>query len=364
MEVVRAVVSGIMMMVLKLTASDRETLEARVRSRSLRADDVRRSKLILMLADEKSYTEIQANLGCNAGYVSRWKKRFEQEGLAGLYARNAGGKPVALTPALEAKILARTAKKPNDGTTHWSTRRLARSMKLSNHMLVARAWKRANLKPHRIARYMASTDPDFETKAADVIGLYVNPPQHAAVFCVDEKTAIQALDRLDPVLPLSPGRLERHGFEYYRHGTLSLYAALNTRTGRVIGKTAVRHTSEEFVAFLEQVVASQPPGKEIHIIADNLSAHKTKRVKAFLGDRLNVHLHYTPTYSSWLNQVEIWFAKIERDVIARGVFTSKADLKRKLMRFISKHNETARPIKWSYSNPSNRITATSGVTRH
>jgi len=350
--------------VLKLTPSEREALESRLRSRSLRADDVRRSRLILMLADGKSYSEIQASLGCNSGYVSRWKSRFEKERLAGLYARNAGSKAAVLSPALEAKILARTAKKPTDGTTHWSTRRLARAMNLPNHMLVARAWRRANLKPHRIARYMASNDPDFETKAADVIGLYVNPPQHAAVFCVDEKTAIQALDRLDPVLPLSPGRLERHGFEYYRHGTLSLYAALNTKTGEVLGKTAARHTSEEFVAFLEQVVSSQPRGKEIHVIADNLSAHKTKRVAAFLADRPNVHLHYTPTYSSWLNQVEIWFAKIERDVIARGVFTSKADLKRKLMRFISKHNETAKPIKWSYTNPSHRITSDSGVTRH
>ena len=141
---------------------------------------------------------------------------------------------------------------------------------------------------------MASPDPEFETKAADVIALYVNPPQHAAVFCVDEKTAIQALDRLDPVLPLSPGRLERHGFEYYRHGTLSLYAALDTRTGEVMGKTAARHTTEEFVAFLGQIVAGQPPSREIHIILDNLSTHKTARVRQFLADHPNVHLHFTP----------------------------------------------------------------------
>lgn len=343
--------------VLTLTPAEREALESRVRSRSLRADDVRRARLVLMLAEGLSYMEIQTTLACNSGYVSRWKKRFEAGRLAGLYARNAGSKAAVLTPSLEARILARTAKKPTDGTTHWSTRRLARAMKLSNHMLVARAWKRANLKPHRIARYMASNDPDFESKAADVIGLYVNPPQHAVVFCVDEKTAIQALDRLDPVLPFSPGRLERHGFEYYRHGTLSLYAALNTRTGHVVGKTTQRHTSEEFVAFLEQVVATQPAGKEIHIVADNLSAHKTKRVVAFLEAKPNVHIHYTPTYSSWLNQVEIWFAKIERDVIARGVFTSKADLKKKLLRYIDKHNDVAKPIKWSYSTPSRRIAA-------
>src|SRR5205814_4032296 len=201
-------------------------------------------------------------------------------------------------------------------------------------------------------RYMLSDDPDFETKAADIIGLYLKPPQHAVVFCVDEKTAIQALDRLDPVLPMSPGRAERHGFEYQRHGTLSLYAALNTTTGEVIGKTAARHTSEEFVAFLADIAVHQPKRREIHIIADNLSAHKT------------IHIHYTPTYSSWLNQVELWFAKIERDVIARGVFTSVPDLRRKLMRYIRQYNKAPRTIKWRYRDPTRRITLDSLVTVH
>ena len=193
--------------------------------------------------------------------------------------------------------------------------------------MVQRVWNKHGLKPHRVERYMASNDPDFETKAADIIGLYLNPPDHAAVFCVDEKTAIQALDRKDPVLPLSPGRVERHGFEYYRHGTLSLYATFDTKTGEVLGKTAARHTSAEFVAFLHDLVVHQPKGREIHVIVDNLCAHKTKSVRAFLDDHPNVELHFTSTYSSWLNQVELWFAKIERDVIARGVFTSATDLK-------------------------------------
>jgi len=211
---------------------------------------------------------------------------------------------------------------------------------------------------------MASNDPDFEAKAADVIGLYLNPPAHAAVFCVDEKMAIQALDRLDPVLPLSPGRIERHGFEYYRHGTLSLYAAFNTETGEVLGKTAARHTSAEFVAFLADIVAHQPKRKEIHVICDNLSTHKTKGVDAFLAEHPSVQLHYTPTYSSWLNQVELWFAKIERDVIARGVFTSVVDLKRKLLRYIRKYNDAPKPVKWVYRAPTHRITTDSRVTVH
>jgi transposase len=264
---------------------------------------------------------------------------------------------------LEAKILDWTRRPPSDGSTHWSSRKLAKALGV-NHMMVARVWKRAGLRPHRLERYMASNDPQFEQKAAEVIGLYVNPPQHAAIFCGDEKTAIQALDRLDPVLPLSPGRAERHGFEYYRHGTLSLFAALNTRTGTVLGQTTPRHTTEEFVAFLTQLVALEPSGREIHIIADNLSSHKTQRVRQFLSAHPNVHLHFTPTYSSWLNQVEIWFSKIERDVIARGVFSSVQDLARKLMRYIRHHNRSPQPIKWSYRDPSHRITFDSAVTVH
>ena len=197
-----------------------------------------------------------------------------------------------------------------------------------------------------------------------MIGLYLHPPQHADVFCVDEKPAIQALDRTDPVLPLSPGRAERHGFEYVRHGTLSLYAAFNTKTGEVLGKTAPRHTSAEFVAFLTDIVTNQPNGKEIHVIADNLSAHKTARVEAFLAQYPRVQLHFTPTYSSWLNQVERWFAKIERDVIARGVFTSVTDLKRKLMRYIRHYNTQPKPVKWKYFDASRRITPESIVTVH
>jgi transposase len=265
---------------------------------------------------------------------------------------------------MEAQVLACMQKQPPDGSTHWSCRKLADHLGIS-HMMVARVWKRAGLQPHRIERYMMSDDPEFESKAADVIGLYVNPPQHAAVFCVDEKTAIQALDRLDPVLPLSAGRAERHGFEYYRHGTLSLYAALNTKTGEVLGKTAERHTSEEFVAFLSDLLAHQPSHKEIHVIVDNLSAHKTERVKQFLHRHRRVHLHYTPTYSSWLNQVELWFSKIERDVIARGIFTSVKDLARKLLRYIRRYNDNPKPIRWTYRDTSNRILGPdSSVTVH
>jgi transposase len=348
---------------LRLAPPERRELQSRVRSRILRAGDVRRARLILMLADGESWASIEEELGCSSAYVDRWQKRFQQHRLAGLFARHRGRQVEKRTPKLEARILDWTRRPPTDGSTHWSSRKLAKALGV-NHMMVARVWKRAGLRPHQLERYMASDDPDFENKAADVIGLYVNPPQHAAIFCIDEKTAIQALDRLDPVLPLSPGRAERHGFEYYRHGTLSLFAALNTRTGTVLGQTAPRHTTEEFVAFLAQLVALEPKGREIHIIVDNLASHKTQRVRQFLSEHPNLHLHFTPTYSSWLNQVEIWFSKIERDVIARGVFTSVQDLARKLMRYIRRHNHSAKPIKWSYRDPSHRITFGLAVTGH
>lgn len=325
-----------------------------MRSRTLPSEDSRRARLILMLADGESFTAIQFALGCNRGYITRWKQRFEAGRLSALYSRHRGRSAHKNAAKLEAKILARTQQKPADGSTHWSTRKMASELGI-DHMRVHRTWNRARLQPHRIEGYIASNDPNFESKAADIIGLYMNPPQHAAVFCVDEKTAIQALDRLDPVLPLSPGRAERHGFEYYRHGTLSLYAALETRSGEVIGRTAERHTSDQFVAFLSDIVAHQPKGREIHIIADNLSAHKTKKVEDFLARHKDVRIHYTPTYSSWLNQVELWFNKIERDVIARGVFTSIPDLRRKLMRYIREGNKNPRPIKWSYSDVHRRI---------
>ena len=348
---------------LNLTTDERQALLSLMRSRTARASDVKRARLIMMLDEGLSWTLIGERLPCTPDYISRWKKRFESERMAGLYARHRGSESAQGSAKLEARVLAWMRKSPPDGSTHWSTRKLGKAVGIS-HMMVARIWAKHGLKPHRLERYMASDDPDFETKAADVIGLYLNPPTHAAVFCVDEKTAIQALDRLDPVLPLSPGRLERHGFEYYRHGTLSLYAAFNTKTGEVLGRTAPRHTSAEFVAFLTDICVQQPRRKEIHVICDNLSAHKTKRVRQFLDKHTNVHLHYTPTYSSWLNQVELWFAKIERDVIARGIFTSVADLKRKLMRYIRQYNLAPKPVKWVYRNAAHRITTVSRVTVH
>jgi transposase len=341
---------------LSISNEQREELGRRAQSRALPAGDVFRARLILALTDGLSYREIERKLGASAPTVSKWKSRFQQSGMDGLQAHNRGSRPRTATPAVQAKIIRRAQQKPSDGSTHWSCRKLAAELGLSK-TTVQRVLAQAKLRPHRLDRYMASNDPEFEKKAADVIGLYMNPPQHAAVFCVDEKTAIQALDRLDPVLPLSPGRAERHGFEYYRHGTLSLYAALNVKTGQVEGKTAKRHASADFIAFLTELIGKTKWAREIHIVLDNLSAHKTQAVAEFLEQHPKVRFHFTPTYSSWLNQVEIWFAKIERDVIARGVFTSVADLRRKLMKYIRAYAKRAKPIRWTYTDPQRRVAA-------
>jgi transposase len=341
---------------LHLTPTERGELHAFLRKRNLPAGVAQRMRIVLLLDEGSSYRDIEEKLGTPPSTISRWKQRYRQDGVLGLATVHPGQPPRKLTPQLRARVLERTRQAPPDGSTHWSVRKMAAVMKVSKN-LIARIWKEADLKPHRLDRYMASNDPQFEQKAAAIIGLYLEPPQNAAVFCIDEKSAIQALDRLDQRLPLSPGRAEKHGFEYHRHGTLSLYAALNPKTGEVLGQTAPRHTSQEFVDFLEEVVNTQPAEREVHVILDNFSAHKTDLVKQFLHQHPNVALHFTPTYSSWLNQVEIWFSKLQRDVIDRGIFTSVADLKRKILRYIRLYQKTAKPFRWKYSDVTRRIPA-------
>lgn len=339
---------------LVLTPEEKQELERWAQSRTLPAGDVFRARLILALGAGRSYREIEKSLGTSAPTLARWRKRFEQRGLDGLEGLHRGSRPRVATATVQARVVRRVQQRPGDGSTHWSCRKLASELGMSKST-VQRILAQARLKPHRLEHYVASNDPEFESKAADVIGLYLHPPQHAAVFCVDEKTAIQALDRLDPVLPLSPGRAEGHGFEYYRHGTLSLYAALDVKTGKVEGKTAKRHTSTEFLSFIRELVRKSRWAKEIHIVLDNLSAHKTKAVQQFLKENPKVRFHFTPTYSSWLNQVELWFAKIQRDVIARGIFTSVADLARKLRKYIRAYAKSAKPFRWTYTDPKHHI---------
>ncbi len=340
---------------LPLSTTQRAELQSYLRKQNLPASVAQRMRIILMLADGATYREIADALTTTAPTISLWKGRYRADGVIGLGTVRPGQQPKKLTPALRAKVLSKTQQPPPDGSTHWSLRKMAAVIGVGRE-LIRKIWKEADLKPHRLERYMASNDPDFEQKAAAIIGLYLDPPQHAAVFCVDEKSAIQALDRQDRRLPLSPGRAERHGFEYYRHGTLSLFAALNPRTGEVLGKPATRHTSADFVQFLQEVVATCHKDQEIHIILDNLSVHKSALVKEFLAEHPNVQFHFTPTYSSWLNQVESWFSKLQRDVLDRGIFTSVDDLRRKIMRYIRLYSKTAKPFRWKYENIEHRIT--------
>src|SRR5246127_2553758 len=237
-----------------LAPPERRELKRRARKRSLAVELVKRAEVILMLAAGHSYREVRRRLDCSDEYIREWKKRFQEERLAGLDSRYHGSQRRTRTAETEARILEATRQGPTDGTTHWSSYRLAKEPGISQST-GRRVWGDFGIQPQRVRGYMASDDPEFEEKAADIIGLYLKPPLNAAVFCVDEKSAIQALDRLDPVLPLFPGRAERHGFGYYRHGTLSLYAALHTASGEVIGQTSARHTSAEFVAFLEALLA-------------------------------------------------------------------------------------------------------------
>ncbi len=242
------------MMDLRLSPDERLLLTGLLRATTVSAGLVRRARVILALADGESYAAIAAAQGVTDTYIARWKRRVVEGGLPALGDLPRSGRPDRLDPRIEANILATTRTPPPAPFTHWTTRRMAKLIGVS-HVTVHRVWQRAGLQPHRLEHYVTSDDPDFETKADDVIGLYLKPPANAVVFSVDEKSHIQALDRLDPVLPLSPGRAERHGFEYKRNGTLSLYSALDVATGRVAGMTSRRHTSAEFVRFLTQLVA-------------------------------------------------------------------------------------------------------------
>jgi transposase len=291
-------------------------LERRVRSRKIRTEDA--GAVILMLSQGGSFSTFTATVGCYPDYINRWKQRFETERLTGQRAKHCGQLPAVRTPAMEVRILSKTRERPPGGSTHWSTRKLAKVLGIS-HVLVARVWRRAGLQPHRLERYMLSDDPAFEQKAADVMGL--------------------------PCCRCRPGAPSATALNTTDTGRSRCMRRSIPRPARS-GQTVPRHTSAAFVDFLSDVVATHARRREIHVIVDNLSAHKTKKVQAFLEAHPHVHLHFTPTYSSWLNQVELWFAKIERDLLARGIFTSLPDLARKIRRY-TRYNEDPKPIRWT-----------------
>ena len=331
---------------LVLSEDERRTLESWARRRSTAQGLALRARIVLACAEGAPNIAVAARLGASRGTVTKWRERFLRLRLDGLCDEPRPGVPRTITDAQVEEVVVRTLEEVPAGATHWSKRELARKAGISPTS-VHRIWRAFGLQPHRVEEFKISPDPLLIDKIRDVVGLYLAPPATAAVFCVDEKPQIQALERTAPVLPMIPGIPERRSFDYTRHGTVDLFAALNTATGKVIGKLAPQHTAEDFRDFLNDIDRQVEPGLAVHVICDNLSAHKAPAVHKWLLAHPRFELHFTPTYSSWISQVERWFAELERRCLERGTFCSLDALKTALEEWISTWNETARPFKWT-----------------
>ncbi len=328
-----------------VSRSDRATLESWVRARTIPKEMALRAQIVLASARGEGPRPMAKRLGISANTVCVWRRRYAGEGLDGLRSQPKAGRPRRISEARERAIVAATLKPPPGGATHWSAARLAKHMKVS-HSTVHRIWKKHGLAPHRVETFKFSTDPDFETKMADIVGLYLDPPERALVLCVDEKSQIQALNRTQPILPMRPGLPARMTHDYQRNGTTSLFAALDVASGKVHGRCFSRHTHEEFLAFL-QSIAKRYPRREIHLICDNYGTHKHPKVKAWLAQHPRFHMHFTPTSASWLNLVERWFAIITSQAIRRGSFDTVRRLERAINKFVARWNEVATPFRWT-----------------
>lgn len=310
--------------------------------------------ILLLLHDDATYVQIEAKLSVASRTIGQWKKRYLAQGLPGLKDAPRPGTSKKISARTEARICSIVQEPPPVGRTHWSASLISRRTGVperSVNMVLARN----NLKPHLHRSFMVSNDPDFEEKAAEILGLYLNPPQNAVVLCVDEKSQIQALDRMQPNLPLVAGRPERYTFEYKRNGITNLFAAFNTKSGEVIGQCRATHKQDDFVDFLDSIAKQYRGRREIHIILDNLGTHKAPRVREWLARHENWHFHFTPTYSSWINQVEIFFSIISRQCIRRGVFHSVPELVTRIKRFIKEYNKTAKPFRWTYDKRTSQV---------
>ena len=326
---------------LVLSGDERRTLENWSRRRSTAQGTALRARIVLACAAGGSNTAVAARLGVSRGTVTVWRARFLARRLDGL-----GDEPRTSTDAQVEDVVVRTLEEVPEGSTHWSKRELARRVGISPTS-VHRIWRSFGLQPHRTEHFKISPDPLLIDKIRDVVGLYLAPPANAAVFAVDEKPQIQALQRTAPVLPMIPGTPERRSHDYVRHGTVDLFAALDTATGKVIGRLSAQHRAVDFRDFLDEIDRRVEPGLEIHVICDNLSAHKAPAVRKWLLAHPRVQLHFTPTYSSWISQVERWFAELQRRCLDRGVFCSLDELTTALEDWIDIWNATARPFKWT-----------------
>src|SRR5213076_1025002 len=320
-----------------------QSLSHRVRSQPLLA---RRARVVLACAEGLANNAVAKRLRCSLGMVGKWRSRFLRTRLEGLYDEPRPGAPRQVADAQVEQIVVRTLESTPRAETHWSTRGLAQATGLSR-MTISQIWRAFGLQPHRTDIFKLSPDPLLIEKVRDIVGLYMNPPDHALVFCVDEKSQIQALDRTQPLLPLRPGQLERRTHDYKPHGTTSLFAALELKTSRVIGQLHRRHRSAEFRQFLDVIEAQVPAGLEAHIIVDNYGTHKTAIIRKWFAKRPRFHVHFTPTYGSWINLVERWFAEITNKRIRRGVFRSVKELEAAIREYIEVHNENPKPFVWT-----------------
>lgn len=336
--------------IIKLKRGDRPTLEAWVRRRTTPQRVVERARIVLASADGMAGQAIGAAVGVSRPTVTLWLNRYEGEGRDGLKAdRPRSGRPRQLDATEEARIVAKTLKDaPPDGGTHWSTRLMAKATGW-NQATIARLWRANGLKPHQVEYFKVSTDPEFVTKLRDVAGLYVNPPKRAVVFSVDEKSQIQALDRTQPGLPLKKGRAGTITHDYKRHGTTTLFAALNVGTGDVHHECRPQHTQRDFLAFMTRVERSVAKGLSMHVILDNYGTHKTPDVEKWLRRHPRVHFHFTPTSASWLNLVELLFNELSRRQLRRLAVTSVDELIAGITTYLDRRNEHPTPFVWTAS---------------
>ncbi len=304
-----------------------------------------RARVVLLAAEGQSNTAIGQQIAVSLHTVGKWRQRYLDQGLDGLVDEPRPGTSHKLRDKQIEHVLALTLESTPVDATHWSTRALAKKTGLS-HVSIHRIWRAFSLAPHRSETFKLSKDPLFIDKVRDIVGLYLAPPDRALVLCVDEKSQIQALDRTAPLLPMRPGQIERRTHDYARHGTTSLFAALDTKTGKVIGQTQQRHRSEEFRNFLDTIEANVPKALEIHMILDNYGTHKTAMIRNWLAKRPRFHLHFTPTSASWLNLVERWFAALTEKQLRRGVHRSTKELKLAISTFINQHNQDPKPFIW------------------
>jgi transposase len=333
---------------LMLSEAEREQLVALTRRRKTAQALALRARIVLACGEGMDNKVVAARQRVRPQTVSKWRARFVEQRLDGLLDAPRSGAPRTIDDARVDAVIARTLESVPAGATHWSTRSMAREMSLSQ-TAVSRIWRAFGLQPHRQETFKLSTDPLFVDKVRDIVGLYLDPPLKAMVLCVDEKSQIQALDRTQPVLPLVPGIPERRTHDYIRHGTTTLFAALDIATGEVIGETHRRHRAGEFLKFLRTIEANVPPVLDIHLVMDNYGTHKTPAIKAWFARHGRFHVHFTPTSASWLNQVERWFATLTEKCIRRGSHRSTRQLEQAIRDYLERHNADPKPFVWSKS---------------